>query len=130
MRQDQFERLQLLSEKLLDVFLEEGDPSGWPGHGVKVAAMDVQTRGDRYWTKKNAAATGVLFAKVESMIGYTRDKGLGTTPAPDPEADADAAGESQLDAEIASAEREAAKLMKQLQGGATKADLKRVHGKA
>jgi hypothetical protein len=127
MRQDQFERLQLLSEKLMDVFLEEGDPENWPGHGLKVAAMDVQTRGDRYWTKKNAAATGVLFTKVDNMISTTHERGAGTTPAANPEAD----GETQLDANIASAEKEAAKLMKELQGGAAKSAWdKKVHGKA
>jgi len=42
MRQDQYEKLQALSERLTDTFLEEGDPDRWPGHGIEVAAMDKQ----------------------------------------------------------------------------------------
>ena len=98
MRQDQYERLQALEEKLLDVFLVEADPDEWPGAGMKMAAMDAQTRGDRYWVKKNAAASGILVNRVGGMISATQAWGSGTTPA-----EGDSEGEAQLDKEIASA---------------------------
>lgn len=133
MRQDQYERLQALSEQLMDVFLEEGSPVGWPGHGIKAAAMDAQTRGDRYWVKKNAAATGMLFSRVESMI--VQQQGPGTTllvPGAAPDEGAETAGEGeQLDAEIARAERQATKLLEEMQLGTRKREFDaRTHGKS
>jgi hypothetical protein len=126
MRQDQYERLQALEEKLLDSFLEEAEPAEWPGHGIKIAAMDAATRGDRYWCKKNAAATGMLATRVVAMIGATQAFGAGTTP---PASDDAHDHEQQLDAEIASAEREAAKLLDELQrGGKKRAFDRKVHG--
>ena len=125
MRQDQYERLQALEENLLDVFIDEATPSEWPGYGMKIAAMDAQTRGDRYWVKKNAAAAGILVNRVACMIGTAQTFG-GTTAAADGEA---ATAERQMDAEIASAEREAEKLIRDMQSGATKRAFDRkVHG--
>ena len=124
MRQDQYERLQALEENLLDVFIEEATPAEWPGHGLRIAAMDPQTRGDRYWAKKNAAATGILVNRVACMIGTAQT--FGGTTAADGEA---ATAERQMDAEIASAEREAERLIRDMQSGATKRAFDRkVHG--
>lgn len=130
MRQDQFEKLQQLEEKLVDTFLVEADPEGWPGHGLQIAAMDPQTRGDRYWSKKNAAATGVLVQRVSGLIGGVQQSGAGTSP-PAGEGDAQKAREErQLDDEIARAEREAERLMRELQAGAAKKAFDRkVHGR-
>ena len=123
MREDQYLKLQALSEKLVDVFLEEADPAEWPGAGFKIAAMDSQTRGDRYWTKKNAAATAILVTRVESMIGATQ--GRETTLGQDDDGE-----QRQLDAEIASAEKQAMKLLDDLRGGpAKRAFDRKVHGK-
>ncbi len=127
MRQDQYERLMKLEEKLMDVFLTEADPDSWPGKDVPIASMDAQTRGDRYWSKKNAAASGVLIHRVSGLIGGTQ--GHGTTPAAGE--GEEAAAQSQLDQEIASAEKEAAKLIAGVQKKASKAAFdKRVHGTA
>lgn len=127
MRQDQFEKLQALSEKLMDVFLDEADPSSWPGRGLKIGAMDAQTRGDLYWVRKTAASAGMLYTRAMAMIGNVQLAGAGTTP-PTAEDDAAEAG-TQLDAEIASAEKEAKRLMAELQKGSGKAAFdKRVHG--
>lgn len=128
MRQDQFEKLQQLEEKLLDVFIGEADPDSWPGKGLKIGAMDAQTRGDLYWVRKTAASVLMLHSKVANTISATQAFGAGTTPAA-----AGDDGEQQLDSEIASAEREAAKLLDQLQRGTSKAKRefdKRVHGKS
>lgn len=129
MRQDQYERLQALTLKLMDTFLAEADPETWPGHGLTSAAMDAQTRGDRYWVKRNAAATGMLFSRAEAMIGQAQ--GPGTVPAAPPATgDAAADVEEQLDAQIARAEREAAKLLDELQSSARKREFDaRTHGK-
>lgn len=126
MRQDQFERLQSLEEKLLDVFLTEAEPSEWPGAGIKIAAMDAQTRGDLYWVRKTAASVLMLATRVQHMIGQTQLAGAGTTPPIDPDADAN----KQMDAELASAEREAMKLMQELTGGGKKKKAfdRKVHG--
>lgn len=128
MRQDQFEKLQALSEKLMDVFLDEADPSNWPGQGLKIGAMDAQTRGDLYWVRKTAASAGMLYTRVMTMVGQVQMAGACTTPSQGDGTEPDTAN-TQLDAEVAAAEREANRLLKQLQSGASKnAFDKRVHG--
>ena len=67
MRQDQYEKLQALSERLTDVFLNEAEPEKWPGHNIEPGVMDQQTRGDRYWCKKNAVATLTLIGRVAGL---------------------------------------------------------------
>lgn len=118
MREDQLHRLRDLEERLVDTFLDEADPDEWPGAGLKPADMEAKDRGDRYWAKKNAAATGILAQRVVSMIA---ESGLS---ADDPEQ------ERQLDQQIASAEREAAKLVQRLAGKGKAEFDRRVHGKS
>ncbi len=128
MRQDQYERLQTLSERLTDVFLDEAEPGKWPGHGIEVGAMDQKTRGDRYWCKKNAVATLSLIDRVAKLTGTIQAAsaaGAGAAAVPEGEED-----EGSLDAEINSAEKEAAKLLDQVLLRSKKAEFdKRVHGK-
>jgi hypothetical protein len=127
MRQDQYEKLQLLSEKLMDVFLAEANPDDWPGAGVPVGQLDQQSRGDRYWVKKNAVATASLLQRSAVLTG--RIQAASAADAGNPEAVAEP--ESSLDKEIAQAEREAAKLLDQVQKKARKGEFdKRTHGKA
>jgi hypothetical protein len=64
MRKDQIERLNDLAEQIGEVFLEEADPATWSGAGLPLADMDKDTRGGRYWDKKNAIQTGTLLARV------------------------------------------------------------------
>jgi hypothetical protein len=64
MRDDQLDRLKELAESVAEVFIQEADPQTWSGAGILMADMDVQTRGDRYWCKKNAIQTGSLLARV------------------------------------------------------------------
>ncbi|MDN7497921.1 hypothetical protein QZM89_22220 [Burkholderia gladioli] len=125
MRQDQYERLQALSEKLTDVFLGEADPDTWPGAGIQLATMDKATRGDRYWSKKNAAGTVMLIGRVHTLIGQIQ---LGSS-AGDGAASLTTA-EEELDQEVAAAEKEAERLLNEVQQKARKAQFdKRVHGK-
>jgi hypothetical protein len=128
MRQDQYERLQALEETLLDVFLDEASPDNWPGRGLKIGEMDAQTRGDLYWVRKTAASAGMLYTRVGAMIGASQGLGV-TTPGAPAEGDADSEA-CQLDAEVAKAEKEAARLMRELQNGtAKKAFDRKVHGR-
>jgi len=123
MRQDQYEKLQELTEKLTDAFIGEADPSVWPGHGVAIAAMDQQTRGDRYWCKKNAAATLSVIVRTTNLIGIIQMRGAagGAGGVTEPQ---QGEKEDGLDAEMKAAEKEATRLLDQLQKSTAKA-----HGK-
>ena len=101
MRPDQIERLRELQEKLADVVLEEADPETWPGAGQQACDLSREDRGDRYWCKKNAAATFALLERTTSTLTeYHAPTGMA------PEAqDAD------IDKQIAKREREAAALL-------------------
>lgn len=123
MRQDQYERLQALTEKLTDAFLSEADPDVWPGHGVAIAAMDQQTRGDRYWCKKNAAATLSVIIRTNTLVGFIQQRSAAGVAGGVPAAE-QSPEETGLDADIKAAEKEASKLLAQLQSG-----MKKAHGK-
>lgn len=108
MRDDQITRLQALSERLGEVVISEVDPNEWPGADKPLAQLTQQERGDRYWCKKNAAATMTLLLKVVNIAGVlNRQK-----PAPD-------AGHAvdELDGELAAAEREAQAIIERMQKG-------------
>ncbi|BDG86583.1 hypothetical protein [Citrobacter koseri] len=109
MHQDYKTRLTALSDKLTDVVLEEADPDNWAGGNKRVNALTKQERGDRYWDKKNAAASLTLLIKVHSLIGMqTR----GGTPSDNPGQDDEAFA---LGQQVSKAEREAAEIIKRLQ---------------
>ena len=107
MRPDQLERLQDLSEKLAEVVLEEADPAEWPGANTPLAALSQQERGDRYWCKKNAAATFALLERTTSLLTDAKDLRNNR-----PEDDAD------MEKQIAAKEREASKLLDKVMKGA------------
>ncbi|OUL17298.1 hypothetical protein B0X78_00260 [bacterium AM6] len=77
MREDQYLRLQALSEKLAEAFIEEADPATWTGAGKAPSEMDKAERGDRYWCKRNAAATGGLLLRVGSLVSMIRHDSSG-----------------------------------------------------
>lgn len=131
MRQDQYERLQKLSETLTDVFLDEAEPANWPGVGILPNAMDTSTRGDRYWCKKNAVATVSLIQRVHSLVSAIQLGSIGAGGADNAAASVSGSEESSLDREIADAEKEAKKLMNAAIAEAKKREFdKRTHGKA
>ena len=107
MRDDQIYRLQLLSENLADVVITEVDPTGWPGAGKTPAELTQEERGNRYWSKKNAAATMTLLLKVVNIAGIM---GRGTKPG-------DTSPEDELDNELAAAERQAQAMLERVQQG-------------
>lgn len=118
MRADQYEKLQNLQEKLIDVFLSEADPELWPGKGLNPGEMDQQTRGDRYWSKKNAVATAALAQRVSNLTHRIEQANGGNDGAGADEVhDAD----SDLDKQVAKAEKDAKRLLDQVQRSAKKA---------
>jgi len=106
MRDDQIVRLQALTERLGEVVISEIDPHNWPGADKLPGDLTQQERGDRYWCKKNAAATMTLLLKTVNIAGIlNRNK-----PAPDAGAAID-----ELDGELAAAEREAQAIIERVQ---------------
>lgn len=99
MRDDQRVRLEELSDTLTEVVLEEADPKSWPGEGIPLDAMSKDERGDRYWCKKNAAATLALLTKLHTVL----DRAAAGVPADE--------GDDMED-EIRKAEKEAGKRLK------------------
>jgi hypothetical protein len=100
MRPDQIARLNDLSEKLADRFLVEADPVEWPGGGATPADMTQQERGDSYWCKKNAMATG-------GVLRYTLDL-VKSHSAPGGDDAEGASKDADMDKKINEAERRAA----------------------
>jgi len=108
------------------VFLDEADPEHWPGKGLKLGAMDPQTRGDLYWVRKTAASVLALELRVSNRIGAAQASGLGTTPGAPAE---EQPTEDGIDTELQAAEKQAAALLRELQTGTKKARWdKSVHG--
>lgn len=70
MREDQRKRIEELQEKLVEVLLLEADPDMWPGDKKTPADLTRDERGDRYWCKKNAAATLSVLTKTMSLTEY------------------------------------------------------------
>jgi hypothetical protein len=120
MRQDQFEALQTRAEQLVDLFLDESDPADWPGAGLKPNAMDKSTRGDRYWCKRDAAATLACAQRIMGLVQVVREK----SAAGDDNPGAVTEGEDDLEKEVAEAEAEAGRLLSKVQ------DRARVHGRS
>jgi hypothetical protein len=106
MRPDQITRLQELTEKLADRFLLEADPAEWPGEGKAPADCTQQERGDAYWCKKNAMATG-------GVLRFTMDVLAKQAPEPDGKTPPDPAKESDLDRQVREAERRSAQLVEE-----------------
>lgn len=107
MRQDQFEGLQSRLEQLVDVFLSESNPDKWPGAGLDPVAMDKQTRGDRYWCKKDAVATMACVQRISTLVHTIQTRAYEVTP---PDGDTDSDDDADLGREIAAAEAEADRL--------------------
>lgn len=100
MRPDQLARLHELSEQLADTFLTEADPKEWAGGEKLPADLTQQERGDRYWCKKNAMATGRVLRYTLDLLTKHEER------APDE------AEEDELEAKIKAAEKSAAKALK------------------
>lgn len=61
----QNKKLAELEDKLLDVFIDEGDPDKWPIVKSTDTVKEQQAaRGDRYWSAKNANQTIALLTRI------------------------------------------------------------------
>ena len=109
MRLDQIAKMQVLSEGLADVVISEADTSTWPGAGKTAAELTQEERGNRYWSKKNAAATMTLLVKVMSITGMLARNGA--------ESGTDNAAK-ELDEEVNQAEQQAMALLERASKGA------------
>jgi len=116
MRQDQYLKLQALSEKLADVVITDADPATWTAAGLKASEMTQQQRGDAYWSRKMALSTVSVLMRVDALIG--QQQGFGTTPPAAAEPGTpENEGAQQLDAEIAQAEKDAAAVLERVMSG-------------
>lgn len=111
MQRDYKTRLSTLCDQLTDVVLQEADPTQWPGADKQISELTKDERGDRYWDKKNAAASLTLLIKVHSLLGMHLRGGT-----------ADSLGEQDDEAfalgqQVSKAEREATAILERLQKG-------------
>ncbi len=121
MRHDQIQRLSNLSEKLADVVLIDADPEKWVGYGKAASEMTKEERGNAYWCRKVAASTISVLTRIERVVSDAQSTNKGP---PDDE-------DAELEKEMRSAEREAERLLDQLQRRSKKVEFdKRVHGKS
>lgn len=58
------QRLNTRLAELVELFLAESDPATWPG------TETLSQRGDRYWFKRNAEATGRLAMRALALIVF------------------------------------------------------------
>ena len=115
MRPDQVKRLSDLAEKLADVVLVEADPDEWPGASMSPKEHDQQIRGDRYWCKKNAAATFSLLVRAQELADSRHGKFPNST-------------EVDVERDIGRYEREAAKALDRIKHHRAEID-KRTNGR-
>lgn len=103
MTDEQMAKLQALCGRLIDTLIDEADPDGWAGAGLRPVEMSARQRGDRYWSKKNAVATAMLEGKIATRIAWAQEQAAARGK---PAAPGDI-GED-FDGEIARYEKEAA----------------------
>lgn len=103
MREDQRKRLKQLSENLVEVVLVEADPTQWSGGEKLPKDLTKEERGDRYWCKRNAAATMSIVMKAEALLAHYQDPGKKPP------------SEDDLDDEIGNAEKEAEQRLRGIQ---------------
>ena len=113
MTPEQSARLLALNDRIAEVLLEEMDPDNWSGAGIALVNMDKEQRGNRYFDKKNAAMTAVLYIDNAKLLENSKAS-LGRDPYKDDE----------LDKKIAKAEKEAGQLLDKVKKKASRA-----HGK-
>lgn len=108
MREDQARKLNALTERLADTVIKEADPWEWPGAGVDTPAeWTKEERGDRYWCKKNAAASLTLLTKLVQLGIDWRTRKPGQRPGDDED----------IDETIRNAEKQAAKMLEKTMNG-------------
>lgn len=115
MRQDQFDRLIELEEKITEELIIAADPDNWEGAGLKPNQMTKETRGNRHWCVKGAAGMLALGMRLNGLIGQVREASA-NPGAPDAGV---GVSDDDVDAEIDSAEKEAKRLINRAIGSST-----------
>jgi hypothetical protein len=108
MREDQIKRLDDLAEGIMDVFLDEADPTAWKG-SVPVGQMDDKQRGNRYWELKNVNQVGALLMQALNLKAKIAAPAVPPWQNPGPESDPEK--------DIKRYESEAHKLLAKVRGG-------------
>lgn len=106
MRPEQVTSLVALEEQLVDVFADECKPGEWP------TMKDVQSRGDRYWHKKNALATLTLVGRIQTVLRDARTDGGTEKHGNDKNEPADPERDESIEQEAARLEKQGVALLK------------------
>ena len=125
MRDDQRQKIKELTERLADRFILDADPATWAAGEKQSSDMSQQERGDSYWSRKMAMATG-------GVLRYALDLGEKINEQQAMPGTAEhAAREADMDRAIREAERRAAHAVQRVIGDAkAKAAFDRkTHGK-
>lgn len=104
MTPEQKQRLETLRDDLLKTAVLDADPNRWVGAGKAPVDMTQKERGDAYWCRKMAAATVSLLSRVNNIVTTHSAPSAGTPKE-----------ESELDGELAAAEREAQAIIDRMQ---------------
>lgn len=102
MNNDKYVRLKEIGEKLAETVIHDANPDNWAGTGKASKDMTQAERGDAYWSRKLAAASLSVLVRVYSVTGMVERAVAGTT-----EPLAGEPGETDLEKEVAAAERTA-----------------------
>lgn len=103
MRPEQISKLTEIEEQLTDLFISEAEKKKWPGMET------AQSRGDRYWHKKNALATLTLVGRIQTVL---RDIRTGDGGSEKPGTAAPEAAERSIEAEAAALEKQGVAILK------------------
>jgi len=113
MTPDQLKRMSKLSEKLAEVALSDADPKNWVGHGVLPMDLTQEDRGDAVWCRKVALSTLSVLGRTVTLItqaAYLKAQTeMGRAPP-----GVKTGEERLLDDEVKAAEKEGAKLLREL----------------
>ena len=112
MTPDQLKRLNELSEKLAEVALSDADPENWIGYGALPMDLTQADRGDAVWCRKVALSTISVLGRVVTLVTQeTWNKAQGGRTSPP---GVKTGEERLLDDEVKAAEKEGAKLLREL----------------
>ena len=124
MKAEQYLKLQDLIERLTDVVISDADPDNWIGKDIKPNDLTQVQRGDAYWCRKMAVASLAVLTRVVTLVEIIQNqskKGSGAAEVTD--------NDRELEAAVASAEKEAGSLLDKLQRRQKKLSGKQSHGK-
>ena len=75
---DKLDQLEARAVALVDLFIAESDPTGWPSTDTK------QGRGDRVWMKKNCVQTLAIVEQIRRLVKSLPIESVGVDDEGDP----------------------------------------------